>query len=383
MDGDPAATLWVVLPGPRHGWTGQSRPGFQAGRDRSEESIADVTCLKGVDMMATWEVRLLGELSIVRDGRNVDPPAGAKVQQLLAYLLVSRDRAHSRERLAALLWGDVSTAQSKKYLRQALWQLRAATTARRDDALLAVGPDWVRVNPGAAVKIDVGSFEQAFASTRGIAGGDLDAVQIAALQSAVDLYRGEFLEGCYSDWCLRERERLQSIYMAVLEKLMGWCEAQRRYEEGVAHGQRVLLCDPAREVTHQRLMRLLLASGDRAGALRQYERCVAALAEELEVEPSDETRALYGSIRTRCVVAGWGDEPPAERSLAGILACLADLRGALSELDRKLEAEIAIVRAAVAGRVRMPAAQIETAPQPALRAVERVGRRVVNGAPRG
>ena len=52
------------------------------------------------------------------------------LQQLLCYLLLFRDRSHPRETLASLLWGNTSTARSKKYLRQALWQLQNAWEAQ-------------------------------------------------------------------------------------------------------------------------------------------------------------------------------------------------------------------------------------------------------------
>ena len=330
--------------------------------------------------MATWDVRLFGQLSIARERRALDAPTGSKAQQLLAYLLIYRDRSHSREGLASLLWSDVSTMQSKKYLRQALWQLRSATASAADGGLLDITSDWARLNPRAALQLDVASFEQAFARTRGIAGTDLDDVQVAALQSAVELYRGDLLEGCYWDWCLRERERLQSTYVSMLEKLMSWCEAQRRFEEGIAYGQRVLVCDPAREATHQRLMRLLHASGDRAGALRQYERCAAALAQELEVEPSDDTSALYDGIRAHRAPTQRTPGKLAAGTLTETLASLADLHQTLLQLDRRLQEEMAVVRAALAGHHSTAAVTLGAAPLSSLRVVERrVGRRAANG----
>src|SRR5205823_6306577 len=43
-------------------------------------------------------------------------------------------------------------------------------------------------------------------------------------------------------------------------------------------------------------LRLLYLSGDRGGALRQYRRCVTALAEELGVNPGKQTINLYEQI---------------------------------------------------------------------------------------
>ncbi len=81
------------------------------------------------------------------------------------------------------------------------------------------------------------------------------------------------------------------------DKLMEYCEKRQEYERALLYGVRILRHEPARERTHRSLMRLLYMSGDRTAALRQYERCVAALRAELEVEPGRPTRALCEQIR--------------------------------------------------------------------------------------
>ena len=54
----------------------------------------------------------------------------------------------------------------------------------------------------------------------------------------------------------------------------------------------LLAVDPADEAAHRALIRVLSAAGRPAEALRQYQRCVRALREELDVAPSDETESL-------------------------------------------------------------------------------------------
>jgi hypothetical protein len=45
------------------------------------------------------------------------------------------------------------------------------------------------------------------------------------------------------------------------------------------------------------MMRLQYLAGDRAGAIRQFQRCVAALHEELGIKPSRRTCEVYERIR--------------------------------------------------------------------------------------
>ena len=93
----------------------------------------------------------------------------------------------------------------------------------------------------------------------------------------------------------------------MLDKMMSYCEAHKKYETGLAYGLRVLRYDRARKSTHRRLMHLHYLAGDRTAALRQYEHCVGALNEELGVKPSRLTVALYDQIRLddfQAVVSG-------------------------------------------------------------------------------
>jgi DNA-binding SARP family transcriptional activator len=145
--------------------------------------------------------------------------------------------------------------------------------------------------------LDVAEFEEAFATTKDVRGRDLDLEKAHLLESAAQLYHGDLLEGWYEDWCLFERERLQNMYLAILDKLMGYCEVNKQYETGILYGTRILFFDRAHEQTHQHLMRLQYLAGNRTAALRQYERCSAALDEELGVKPAKFTLALYQQIR--------------------------------------------------------------------------------------
>lgn len=250
--------------------------------------------------MAGLSVRLFRNIEIERDGQTLADINARKVQELFCYLLLYKERAHHREVLASLLWANSSTAQSKRYLRQALWRLQAHLGCQVESIrgrVFLVDPEWVRVNPTADLWLDVAQFEETFAHVEGVRGQTLDAVQAQALRNALDLYRGDLLEGWFQDWCLYERERLQNVYLAILDKLMNYCEAQGEYEAGLTYGGRILSHDGARERTHRRLMRLYHLSGDRTDALRQYDCCVKALRRELGVRPSARTIALCQQIR--------------------------------------------------------------------------------------
>ena len=72
----------------------------------------------------------------------------------------------------------------------------------------------------------------------------------------------------------------------------------------------LLTRDPTDETAHRELMRLYALSGQRHEALRQYQRCVDALNDELDVSPDAATEALYAQILNGTLSAP--ESPPSE-----------------------------------------------------------------------
>src|SRR6266567_701846 len=207
--------------------------------------------------MSTLSFQLFGKFSVRRNEQVLEGFDARKVQELFCYLLLHRDHSLPRETLAGLLWLDTTTIQSKKNLRQAIWQLQSALgsqTEPMNDRVLQVEPEWVQLNSQANFWLDVVVFEKAFDLVQKVPGQELDFQRVQALQEAVQLYQGPLLEGWYQDWCLLERERLQSMYLAMLDKLMSYCEAHNDYETSLLYGMRIMCYDRARERTHRRLM---------------------------------------------------------------------------------------------------------------------------------
>ena len=295
-------------------------------------------------------VRMFGKFQVERKDCAVVGFDVRKVQELFCYLLLHRSHAHSRETLASLLWAEYPTAQSRTYLRKALWQLQTALNPDPGSAtqLLLFEPDWVRLNTDVELWCDVAVFEAAAARARGIHSCDLEPALVSELQDAVDLYSGDLLNGWYQDWCLYERERLQQLYLALLDKLVAYTERHQLYELGIAYGARILRCDRAHESTHRRLMRLRAMSGDRTAALRQYERCRAALYEELGVEPEPDTTTLYRRICANQLAALASSEAMVvpgtnQNALRDVLEHLRRYQILLADVQRQVQQDIDVV----------------------------------------
>lgn len=301
-----------------------------------------------------FNVRLFGRLSMHSGSREVDQLPSGKPVELFCYLLLRRERPHSREVLASLLWGDCTTSQSKKYLRQALWHMKEIVGCRSHAApVLLIDRDSVRFNAKSDVWLDVAAFEDACLRLQDVPHSRMTGAQAEVLKAAVALYRGDLLEGWYQDWCLFERERLQNLYLLILGKLMTYCEDHRQYQAGLEFGERILRIDRAHERTYQQMMRLQHLAGDRAGALRLYQRCAAVLQEELSVTPSRHTIQILEGIREDCVpssqaVASQNEQPARQRSeRAGTSVGLRQLLSVLYDATSSVEKELQAVNQAV------------------------------------
>lgn len=247
--------------------------------------------------MDRLQVSLFGKFCVRCGEQTLDGLDACKVQELFCYLLLHADRPHHREALAGLLWQEQPPAQSKSYLRRTLWQLQNAFTHQDDlNSVVRVDSDWIQVNSAAGLWLDVVVFEQAFARVQGKNGPGLEETAVHELTNAVQIYRGDLLEGWYQDWCLFERERYQQMLLLMLDKLIEHCQSCGAFEEGITYGMQILRYDIARERTHRQLMALYYLAGDRTGALRQYERCTAVLQQELGVKPAAATEQLRAQI---------------------------------------------------------------------------------------
>lgn len=295
--------------------------------------------------MSILKFQLFGKLKVRNNSQPVIGLDKRKEQELLCYLLIHPDRPHPRETLASLLWGDTSTDKSRKYLRQALWHLHTTLKEVQPGPIevLSAEHDWVQLNLESC-SVDVATFECAFVNTQGVPSKELDRTGAELLKTAVALYKGDLLDGWYSDWCLFERERLQNMYLTMLDKLMNYSMEHRQYEAGVSYGSEILRYDRASERTYRQLMLMKYSAGDRTGALRLYDRCVAALHEELAVKPERKTTHIYEQIRTGGLAEmDQPDQTLMDSSLTEILNRLKRLQSVLAVVQKRVQRDITAV----------------------------------------
>jgi DNA-binding SARP family transcriptional activator/predicted ATPase/predicted negative regulator of RcsB-dependent stress response len=237
--------------------------------------------------MSGLTLKLLGTPEIAEGGRAITQFRSAKARALLYYVAAS-EQSQARTKLAGLLWGELPDANANANLRKTLTNLR-----RLVGPYLTITRDAVALNEGDPPWVDVREFEAA-----------LQIGDPAHLETAVELYRDDFLDGFYvraapefETWLLAERYRLREKLLLALHNLAKHYTTLRRYTLAIESAQRLLDLEPLREDAHRLLMTLFAQSGQRARALTQYEACAQILTAELGVEPGQNTTKLFHQIQ--------------------------------------------------------------------------------------
>ena len=96
---------------------------------------------------------------------------------------------------------------------------------------------------------------------------------------------------------LAQRARYRELALYALHTLTQLHLDAAPNDRAISDATRLLALDSWREETHRQLMLALARTGQRSAALAQYKRCRRLLQEELDVEPSAETTALYERIK--------------------------------------------------------------------------------------
>jgi len=229
---------------------------------------------------------------------------------LLAYLAVT-GHPHSRESLATLLWPENDQSSALANLRRELSRLKDIL----GEQVLIASRQQVEVHLQAGLWLDIKAFQDHIEEAQGHPHlqDTLCDRCLQSLKHAVDIFQGDFMAGFtlpdapkFDEWQFFQAEELQRSLSDTLQRLIRWHINQREYAEAISYARRWLYLDSLHEPAHRQLMQLYAWSGQQAAALRQYQECQRILKEELNVEPEEETLALYEAIKARQLA------PPAE-----------------------------------------------------------------------
>ncbi|PRY50147.1 DNA-binding SARP family transcriptional activator [Geodermatophilus tzadiensis] len=211
-------------------------------------------------------------------GEEELPPS---VQRVVAHLCLAGSPA--RTAVSGRLWPDVPEERARASLRSALWRLRRSAPGLLDDS-----GSRLRLAPG--VRTDVRDL-QAWA---GQVGDPAAAPPRLTLPAPALL--GDLLPGWYDDWVLLERDRLQQVRLHALETVAARLGAVGRYAEALQAAYLAIRAEPLRESAHRTVVRVHLAEGNLAEALRAHDAFACLLRAELGVAPTERMTGLVRGL---------------------------------------------------------------------------------------
>lgn len=221
---------------------------------------------------------LLGGFAISVAGRPVTMPI---TSQRLVALLALRGRC-GRSRVAGSLWPDTTEIRALANLRTAIWR-----AGRVCPGLVCSGSDALAL----ADDVDVDVTRLVQQSHQVLAGATTTGEQPTATYAD-----GDLLPDWQDEWLLDDRERLRQLRLHVLEALADQLADQRRFAWAMEAALAALRADPLRESAHRAVIRVHLAEGNVAEAVRAYRRCVAVLHRDLGAPPTEATSALVSRL---------------------------------------------------------------------------------------
>jgi len=229
----------------------------------------------------------LGNPRVMMDGEEVHWEI-AKSRDLF-FLILQTPQGLTRDQIGSEFWPDHNPERLEPAFRSTIYRLRRALyrdCIRYMDGMYRF--DWT-----GNYWYDRMEFEGMLKKAES-AGSVRETIE--SLEEALKLYKGDYLQDNFDDWCGLERERLRIEHRSAMEKLARMYVEQKEYPKAKHLYQVLIREDVFNEDVHRELIRCLALSGDRASAIQQYQDLVRVLWDELGLHPDPLTEALYREI---------------------------------------------------------------------------------------
>lgn len=204
-------------------------------------------------------------------------------QRVIAFVAL-HERPLQRAYVAGCLWLYTPEERAHANLRSALWRIHRGGHGLVD----AVGSQ-LRLSPG--IRVDLRETETL--ARRALEDGD-----IAGLDIEPSTLAGDLLPDWYDEWVLLERERFRQLRLHALDVLCERLIHAGRLGEALDAGLAAVAGEPLRESAHRAVVRVHLAEGNVAEAMRQYRLFSRLVREQLGIAPSASMEELIRGVDT-------------------------------------------------------------------------------------
>ncbi len=246
-------------------------------------------------------LNMLGPVEIFRDPARplaADAWTTKRARDILCFIASRRHRRASKDTIIDTFWGEAEFEAVEKNFHPTVSHIRKALNSNqplKQNFLLYRDGDY-QLSPNFSYLIDTEEFDRLVSEGETARRArDFDRC-IAAYEQAVNLYRGDFMQGVYDDWVEEQRSYYREQHLRLLEALAAVAQKTEDWSRSLQLAQEILRDDPYREDVHIMIMRAHAGQGNRHAVREQYETLRRLLKKELGVDPAPETQRIYREL---------------------------------------------------------------------------------------
>lgn len=237
-------------------------------------------------------IRAFGDPEILIDGTPVTRWHMTRSLELFFFLL-EKSQLVQKDQVIDALWPHATSEQIDTTMRTAVYYLRkviskTCITYRSGFYQLDLSAVY-----GRHIWYDVTLFEESYTQARQALEQRDDEAADRAFTRMVELYKGDYLQSFYNDWCIARRDHLRQAFTDARRQLALIAWRQDHWEKSLQHWRHLLALDTCSEEAHHGIMSCYLQQGKRSLALKQYQDCCQHLQEELQITPGPAIQQLY------------------------------------------------------------------------------------------
>jgi ATP/maltotriose-dependent transcriptional regulator MalT/DNA-binding SARP family transcriptional activator len=263
-------------------------------------ALVDIFPERGIHPL---KIRLLGPFQVTIGNREIpsDFWRNAKAARIFKYLALHQDHgAISRDVLLELAWPREDAARSRGRFHVALHFLRrvlepnlkrgipSSYILRQDDSY------GLRIGEGG--NIDCLEFLKHTDQAEREEKTDKKKALERYLQAEY-LYKGPLLEeDRYEEWLIEDRERIERKYLFAVSRILDLLQAERRWDACIQYAEKLLTIDKYEEAAYVILMKCHALLGNGSHVIKTFERCRAAIIDDLGLPLQQDTLSLYRNL---------------------------------------------------------------------------------------
>ena len=246
-------------------------------------------------------INMLGPVEIYRDPAKpfaADAWTTKRARDILCFISSRRHRRASKDTIIDIFWGESDLEVVEKNFHPTVSHIRKALNSNqplKQNFLLYRDGDYM-INPEFSYRIDTEEFDRYVSEGEAARRAREFDRCINAYEHAIEIYRGEFMQGSYDEWVEEQRAYYREQYLRMLESLAAVAQKTEDWSRSLKLAQQILRDDAFREDIHCLIMRAHAALGNRVAVKDQYETLRRILRKELGVEPASETQKVYKEL---------------------------------------------------------------------------------------